>query len=71
MGNVPAHFQLYKDARGDWRWRLRAANNGKIIADSAEGYGNRADCIHGIRLVAQVAPTPFIWDLAKQEYVTS
>lgn len=72
MSTAPAHFQLYKDASGHWRWRLRAAGNGKIIADSAEGYGNRGDCIHGMRLVSSVSPTTtHIWDLAKKEYVTA
>jgi uncharacterized protein YegP (UPF0339 family) len=71
MSEVPAHFQLFQEPNGDWRWRLRSANNGKIIADSGEGYKKRADCVHGIRLVSQVAPTPYIWDIAKQEYVTA
>ena len=35
-----AHFETYRDAAGDWRWRLRAAN-GRIVADSAEGYASR------------------------------
>ena len=43
-------FELYRDAQGHWRWRLRAAN-GNVVADSAEGYVHRADCEHGIALV--------------------
>lgn len=35
-----AHFEIYKDAAGEWRWRLRAVN-GRIVADSAEGYAAR------------------------------
>jgi uncharacterized protein YegP (UPF0339 family) len=35
-----AHFETYRDQSGDWRWRLRAAN-GRIVADSAEGYASR------------------------------
>jgi hypothetical protein len=34
---------MYKDSAAEWRWRLRA-NNGKIVADSAEGYKNKSDC---------------------------
>jgi len=30
-------FTIYEDRRGEWRWRL-AAKNGRIIADSGEGY---------------------------------
>lgn len=52
-------FQLYQKrslARGwQWRWRLRASN-GKIIADSAEGYFNRADAELGIALVRACGP---------------
>ncbi len=44
-------FQVYKDAAGEWRWRLIAANHVDIIADSGEGYVNKADCLHGIDLV--------------------
>jgi uncharacterized protein YegP (UPF0339 family) len=28
---------IYEDLRGEWRWRLVAAN-GRIVADSSEGY---------------------------------
>ncbi len=51
-------FELYRDAAGEWRWRLRAANGG-VVADSAEGYARREDCEHGIALVkgSQIAPT--------------
>ena len=47
-------FELYRDARGEWRWRLRVAN-GNVIADSAEGYSRREDCEHGIGLVKESA----------------
>ena len=32
--------EVYRDAEGDWRWQGRAAN-GKIVAESGEGYVNR------------------------------
>jgi len=44
------HFQVYKDAKDEWRWRLVAAN-GKIIAVPGEGYKNKNDCLHDIDLV--------------------
>lgn len=43
-------YVIYKDRQGYWRWTL-VALNGKTIADSSEGYGNKADCLHGIDLV--------------------
>lgn len=45
-----ATFWVSKDASGEWRWQLRAANN-KIIADSGEGYRHKDDCLHAIELV--------------------
>jgi uncharacterized protein YegP (UPF0339 family) len=48
-------FVVYKDARGEYRWRLVAAN-GRKIADSGEGYGNKADCLAAIQLVKEGAP---------------
>ena len=47
-------FELYRDAAGAWRWRLRV-QNGNVIADSAEGYVRREDCEHGIELVRSSA----------------
>jgi uncharacterized protein len=41
-------FELYRSGI-EWRWRLRAAN-GEIIA-SGEGYSQREDCIHAVRLL--------------------
>lgn len=35
--------EIYRDDLGEWRWRKRAAN-GKVIADSGEGYRNFDDC---------------------------
>jgi uncharacterized protein YegP (UPF0339 family) len=53
-------FEIYQEAKQgllanaltppQWRWRF-LASNGKIIADSGEGYFNREDCVHGIELV--------------------
>ena len=40
MSAPSAHFEIYKDTSGDWRWRLRA-RNGRIVADSAEGYASK------------------------------
>ena len=43
------HFKIYRDTANYWRWTLYATNN-KKIADSGEGYNNKADCQAGINL---------------------
>jgi len=43
-------YHIYKDADGEWRWYLEAAN-GRKIANSGEGYKNRVDCVAAIDLV--------------------
>jgi uncharacterized protein YegP (UPF0339 family) len=35
-------FDIYSDSAGEYRWRL-VAPNGKIIADSGEGYDSRSN----------------------------
>ncbi|WP_233495277.1 MULTISPECIES: YegP family protein [Microvirgula] len=54
------YFVMYKDQMGDWRWRLLAEDH-QIVADSGEGYRNKGDCQHGIRLVkSTLSATPVI-----------
>ena len=62
---LAAAFFLYEDNAGEFRWFLQAANK-KIIADSAEGYANEADCEHGIELVRTLAPTVPLNDLTNR-----
>ena len=45
-----AFYYLYKDASNQWRWRY-VASNGRTIADSAEGYWNKADALNGISMM--------------------
>jgi len=45
-----AHFEIFKNKKGEYRWRLRASNE-RIIADSGESYKRKRDCEHGISLV--------------------
>ena len=42
-----AKLEIYRDAKREWRWRLRASN-GRIVADSGEGYRRRASMRRGI-----------------------
>lgn len=45
-----AKFIIYKDYKGEYRWRF-LASNGRIIADSGEGYINRLDCERAINFL--------------------
>ncbi len=62
-GNI-MKYEIYKDRRGEWRWRLRA-RNGEVIA-SGEGYRRRVDCVHSIRLIKKSAKAVMI-DLVEEE----
>lgn len=50
-------YYVYKDQTNQWRWTLYAANN-KKIANSGEGYFNKADCLSAIALVKGSAAAP-------------
>ena len=56
------HFEIDTNAQGQWIWRLKAGN-GKIVADSAESYTNRAACEHGINLVKSTDKNTPVQDL--------
>ena len=49
-----AKFEIYKDKKGEFRWRLRADNN-QVIA-TGEGYASKAGCKNGIESVKKNAP---------------
>ena len=53
---VLMYFEIYQEKQGlisvtsgQWRWRLRAANNEPIA--SGESYRNKQDCLAAIALV--------------------
>ncbi|ABD52983.1 YegP family protein [Jannaschia sp. CCS1] len=50
-------YFLYKDVNRHWRWTLFAANHQKI-ANSGEGYYNKADCLSAINLVKSSTLAP-------------
>lgn len=52
-------FIIYKDRSSQWRWTLYAANNRKI-ADSAEAYWNKSDCLAGLNLVKGSGSAPVV-----------
>ena len=60
---MPAKFEVYKDAAGKFRFRLKAANN-EVIAVS-EAYTTKTACMKGIESVKKSAPVAEVEDLVK------
>jgi uncharacterized protein YegP (UPF0339 family) len=56
-------FEIYEDAAGKFRFRLKAPN-GEIIAVS-EAYASKSGCKNGIDSVKENAPKAKIEDLTK------
>jgi hypothetical protein len=52
---MAAKFELYKDAKGEFRWRL-VASNGQTIATGGEGYKSEESAKAGIESVKKNAP---------------
>ncbi len=50
----PAAFEVYEDAAGEYRWRL-VHRNGRILADSGEGYVSRSNARRAVETVAETA----------------
>lgn len=46
---MAAKFELYKDKKGEFRFRLKAGNGEILLA--SEGYGDRAGALNGIESV--------------------
>ena len=49
-----AAFELYKDSKGEYRWRLKATN-GQTIANGGEGYSSKRSALDGIESVKKNA----------------
>lgn len=47
-------YEVYPDSAGEWRWRLKAANN-RIIADGAEGYSEKRHAYRAVYAIAAPA----------------
>ncbi|MEE9176047.1 MAG: YegP family protein [Thermodesulfobacteriota bacterium] len=54
-------FEIFKDKKGEYRFRLKAVN-GEIIAVS-EGYTQKHSCANGIESIKKNAPIAEIEDL--------
>jgi hypothetical protein len=51
---VAAKFEVYKDGKGEYRWRLRTGN-GQVFATGGEGYSTKANALGGIKAVQRDA----------------
>jgi len=43
-------FEIYEDKAGEWRWRLRAAND-ELVAMSEEGFASKASVVRALGVV--------------------
>lgn len=48
-------FNIYRDNRSEYRWRL-VADNGRIIADSGEGYVSKSEAKRAVERFKEAAP---------------
>lgn len=55
------HFGLYKDKAGEYRWRM-VASNGRIVADSGEGYSSKSGARSAIENVQSDAGSADVTD---------
>ncbi len=60
---MAAKFEVYKDKKGEFRFRL-IATNGQIIANG-QGYKSKANCIKGIDSVKKNAPSADIVEVTE------
>jgi len=58
-------FEIYKDTAKEWRWRL-VARNGKIVADSGEGYSSRRNVVNAINRLPGILTGAPILDAPKE-----
>jgi len=61
--NVPARpypsFLIYKDGLGQFRWRYQLSVK-KTVAESAQGFRNRFDCVEDIQLIQGCSNSPIV-----------
>lgn len=55
-GYIMGQFEIYKDRRSEYRFRLRAGNNEPLLA--SEGYSRKAGCENGIDSVRRNSQDP-------------
>jgi uncharacterized protein YegP (UPF0339 family) len=46
-------LKFYKDKKKQWRWQV-IAQNGRILADSGEGYTRRSNAVKGFEAMFEI-----------------
>ena len=59
-------FEIYRDAKEGYRWRLKSGN-GQIIATSGQGYKAKADCKSAIDVIMRDAATAKVEEVADKD----
>lgn len=57
-------FEVYEDAAGEYRWRLRNAND-QILGDGGEGYESRSNAEAAVDRVREYAPDADVLDIGR------
>ncbi|MCP2326871.1 uncharacterized protein YegP (UPF0339 family) [Hamadaea flava] len=65
-----AKFEIFKDVRGEYRWRLRSAN-GQIFAIGGEGFKQKSGAENGIAAVKRDAVAAEVMDLSDSPLTTA
>lgn len=60
-----AKYEVYKDKRGEYRFRLKATNGQIVVV--GESYKAMANCMNGIKSIKTGAPKAAIVDMRKAE----
>lgn len=53
-------FEVYQDKKSEWRWRL-VSRNGRIVAESGEGYVKRHAVFSAVGRVVSACSTAGLW----------
>ena len=61
----PPHYELFRYRDKLWYWRLWSAA-GDLIAEAAQGYDQKSECLASITLVKATADAP-VWHLSEMD----
>jgi len=60
------HTEIYLDKNNEYRWRM-VAGNGRIVADSGEGYKTKANAKKGLQTVEYIVTLGETADLTQKK----